>query len=62
MSLTMKWKALSREEINLKVDHALSKNINYRSDAVMGTPATYLDQKEFYPDASFLETAHFLEL
>lgn len=57
----MNWKALSREEINSRVDEALAENVNYKSDKIIGIPGTYLDQSEFYPDASFLRTAPFLK-
>ena len=56
----MKWKAISREEINRRVDKALSKNASYAKGEVIGTPATYLDKDEFYPDATFLKDAPFL--
>jgi len=56
----MKWKSISREEINKKVDNALAKNASYAKGEVIGTPATYLDKDEFYPDASFLKNAPFL--
>lgn len=57
----MFWKAYSKKEINKKVDKALSLNASYASGEVIGTPATYLDQEEFYPDASFLKDAPFLK-
>ncbi|MEQ8624950.1 MAG: pyridoxal-dependent decarboxylase [Vicingaceae bacterium] len=56
----MNWKSYSKEEINQRVSKALSQNANYASGEVIGTPATYLDQEEFYPDASFLDDAPFL--
>ena len=56
----MFWKAYSRKELNERVDKALSLNASYASGEVIGTPATYLDQEEFYPNASFLKDAPFL--
>lgn len=56
----MNWKKLSRKEINERVENALEKNASYARGDVMGTPATYLDKDEFYPDASFLKDAPFL--
>lgn len=56
----MYWKALDRKEINQNVENALKQNASYAKGEVIGTPATYLDQKEFYPDASFLDDAPFL--
>jgi glutamate/tyrosine decarboxylase-like PLP-dependent enzyme len=56
----MNWEAFSREELNKRVDDALSENASYAKGEVIGTPATYLDEKEFYPDASFLKNAPFL--
>lgn len=57
----MFWKALDKEDINQRVDHALAENVDYSKGQVIGTPATYLDQKEFSPHASFLEKAPFLK-
>lgn len=57
----MGWKAMNREELNQRVKEALALNKNYRSGGVIGTPGTYLDEEEFYPDASFLENAPFLQ-
>jgi glutamate/tyrosine decarboxylase-like PLP-dependent enzyme len=56
----MYWKAISRKEINERVEDALEQNASYARGEVIGTPATYLDQEEFYPDASFLKDAPFL--
>lgn len=56
----MYWKSLTRSEINRRVEKALAKNASYAKGEVMGTPATYLDEDEFYPDASFLKDAPFL--
>lgn len=56
----MYWKSLTRSEINQRVEAALNKNASYAKGDVMGTPATYLDEDEFYPDASFLKDAPYL--
>ncbi|MBK7665949.1 MAG: aspartate aminotransferase family protein [Sphingobacteriaceae bacterium] len=39
---------------------ALSKNINYRSETILGVPGTYLDTEIFYDDAPFLKDSPFL--
>ena len=57
----MYWEALNRKQVLEKVDNALSKNASYSKGEVIGAPATYLDEKEFYPDASFLKDAPFLK-
>lgn len=57
----MKWNKLSRKEINLKVDEALSLNQSYYKSPILGIPGTFLDQQEFYHDAPFLENAPFLK-
>lgn len=57
----MYWKAVERKVLNKQIDEALSKNANYRRGEVIGIPGTYLDQKEFYPEASFLEGAPYLK-
>ncbi|MFT7084559.1 MAG: glutamate/tyrosine decarboxylase-like PLP-dependent enzyme [Vicingaceae bacterium] len=56
----MYWKSLERSVVNDRVDAALNKNTNYHKNDMLGIPGTYLDQKEFYPDASFLKDAPFL--
>ena len=56
----MYWKKLTHDEIKEKVFEALSQNINLRKEQVLGIPATYLDQEEFYEDAPFLEDAPFI--
>ena len=56
----MYWKKLSREEINNRVSEALAENANYISDPILGVPATYLDEEEFYADEPFLKEAPFL--
>lgn len=57
----MYWEALNRKEILKRVNNALDGNASYSKGEVIGAPATYLDKKEFYPDASFLKDAPFLK-
>lgn len=56
----MNWPKLSTQKIKLRVFEALSKNLNYRSENILGIPATYLDTDVFYEDAPFLKDAPFL--
>lgn len=56
----MNWPKLSTQKIKLRVFEALSKNLNYRSENILGIPATYLDTDVFYDDAPFLKDAPFL--
>lgn len=56
----MHWESLSRKKINQRVSEALARNASYVKGEVIGTPATYLDKEEFYPDASFLNDAPYL--
>lgn len=56
----MYWKSVDRKQLNERVNLALSKNSNYHKNDMLGIPGTYLDRKEFYPDASFLDDAPFL--
>ena len=56
----MYWKKLSHEQIKERIFDALGKNLNYRSEAILGIPGTYLDAEEFYEDAPFLSEAPFL--
>jgi tyrosine decarboxylase/aspartate 1-decarboxylase len=41
----MKWTKRSQEEINAHVFNALSKNVNYANEIILGVPASYLDEK-----------------
>ncbi len=56
----MNWPKLSTQKIKLRVFEALGKNLNYRSENILGIPATYLDTDIFYDDAPFLKDAPFL--
>ncbi len=56
----MYWKSIERKAVNERIDKALNKNANYHKNDMIGIPGTYLDRKEFYPDASFLKDAPFL--
>jgi glutamate/tyrosine decarboxylase-like PLP-dependent enzyme len=56
----MYWKSLPSEEIKRRVFLALGENSDYRKGSVLGFPATYLDEIEFYEDAPFLKQAAFL--
>lgn len=56
---TMHWSAISASAIQEQVIAALNRNKNYRSSAVLGLPASYLDPMVFSPDAPFLKEAPF---
>jgi len=56
----MKWVKRSQEEITETVFYALSQNVNYTSEIILGIPASYLDEKVFSQDKSFLKDAPFL--
>ena len=56
----MKWKKRSQEEINSIVFSALSSNINYSSETILGVPASYLDEKVFPNDNAFIKVSPFL--
>lgn len=58
----MNWPKLSTQKIKLRIFDALSKNLNYRTENILGIPATYLDTDVFYDDAPFLKDAPFLSL
>lgn len=57
----MYWESLSYEKIKQSVFDALGENICYRKEPILGVPATFLDQEEFYDDAPFLKNAPFLK-
>lgn len=55
-----KWEKLSHEEIKRRVFSALSENVDYYNENILGIPASHLDDKVFYQNAPFLEDAPFL--
>lgn len=54
------WVKKTKEEINSIVFNALSKNVNYEKQNILGIPASGLDSKVFNQDVSFLEDAPYL--
>jgi tyrosine decarboxylase/aspartate 1-decarboxylase len=58
----MYWEQKSTEMVKSEVLNALAHNRNYRSSAVLGLPASYLDPEVFPPDAAFLEDAPFAKV
>lgn len=56
----MYWRALEREEIRKRVLKALSHNINYDQENLIGVPASYLDQRQFNTNHPILKDAPFL--
>ena len=54
------WKKKSQEEIKTIVFNALKDNVNYQEENILGIPASFLGEKVFYQDASFLEAAPFI--
>ncbi len=58
----MYWPKLPVRDIKSRVFDALGKNLNYREEPILGLPATYLDQEQFYFNAPFLKDAAFLSV
>jgi len=58
----MFWPKLSHQKVKEEIFKALGKNLNYRSEKILGIPATYLDQEQFYFDAPFLKDAAFISV
>ena len=56
------WKKRSEQEIKSIVFEALDRNINYHNQFVLGIPASYLDEKVFNQDASFLKDAPYISV
>lgn len=56
----MFWPKLNQHKISQHVFAALGNNANYRTENILGLPATYLDDQIFYDDAPFLKDAPFL--
>lgn len=54
------WVKRSQDEIKERVFKALSENVNYEKEGILGIPASYLDERVFNQDASFLKDAPFL--
>ncbi|PCJ27632.1 MAG: aspartate aminotransferase family protein [Flavobacteriales bacterium] len=57
----MYWKKLSHDKITTRVDEALSENMSYKTKKILGIPASYLDEEQFYDDAPFLENSPFMK-
>lgn len=58
----MNWPKLPTRVVKQKVFEALGNNLNYQSEKILGLPATYLDQEQFYFKAPFLKDAGFLSV
>lgn len=58
----MHWDSRTAQQIKQEVFRALGQNRNYRSSAVLGLPASYLDAEVFPPNADFLEDAPFAKV
>lgn len=54
------WNKKSQAEIKEKIFEALNKNVNYGDQVTLGIPASYLDDKVFNQDASFLIDAPYI--
>lgn len=54
------WKKLPQNEIKKRVFTALSNNVDYYNQNIIGLPASHLDDKVFYQNAPFLEDAPYL--
>lgn len=54
------WRKLSPQECSDYIDQALKENINFTSRLSLGVPASKLDGRVFYDQATFLKDAPFL--
>jgi tyrosine decarboxylase/aspartate 1-decarboxylase len=57
----MYWSKLSHTEITAQIEAALGDNLSYKTEKILGVPASYLDEEQFYDDAPFLENSPFLK-
>ncbi|MEK6481228.1 pyridoxal-dependent decarboxylase [Catalinimonas sp. 4WD22] len=57
----MHWEKYPHKKIKQTVLDALKKNLDYRTEDVLGLPATYLDPEVFYQDAPFLKDAPYMQ-
>lgn len=51
------WKKLSQKERQARIEKALEENVNFTLDTSLGYPASKLDSKVYYEEASFLTDA-----
>jgi len=51
------WKKLSQKERQARIEKALEENVNFSLDTSLGYPASKLDSKVYYEEASFLTDA-----
>ncbi len=58
--MTIFWTKKTDDELKQRVFGALRRNVSYQEQNVFGVPASKLDEKVFYRDASFLTSAPFL--
>ncbi len=54
------WRKLSQDQIQKRVFDAIDQNVNYENENALGIPASYLDDKVFNQDVSFLKEAPFI--
>jgi glutamate/tyrosine decarboxylase-like PLP-dependent enzyme len=51
------WKKLTQKERQARIEKALDENVNFSLDTSLGYPASKLDSKVYYDEASFLADA-----
>jgi len=51
------WKKLPHHSLQARIEMALKENVDFEKDTSLGYPASKLDNKVFYSDASFLKDA-----
>ncbi len=51
------WKKLPHRSLQTRIEMALKENVDFENDVSLGYPASKLDNKVFYSDASFLKDA-----
>ena len=56
----MHWKKLSQNQIKELIADALSKNVDFHEDTILGIPASHLDENVFYSKMPFLKDAPYL--
>ena len=54
------WNKKTQEQIKTTVFNALTENVNYKDENILGIPATFLDEKVFSQDEIFLKEAPFI--
>ena len=60
MSTYNYWEKLTPDAIRARVFEALEQSVDYKKQTILGIPASYLDDKVFFQEETFLKNAPFI--